>query len=72
MIYGALFAAFALSAQAFSPSRAPRVIARASSLSMTSTLNPTTAALATAARDARGLAIDSISAVRIFLFILLF
>jgi len=61
MIYQTIVAALAISAQAFTPAR-PR-LARASSLSMASTIAPPTTALAFAARDARGLAIDSISAV---------
>jgi len=60
MIYQTIVAALAISAQAFTPAR-PR-LARATSLSMASTIAPPTTALAFAARDARGLAIDSISA----------
>lgn len=67
MIYGLVFASLAFSANAFTPQS--RLMARASNLKMASTMSPATTVLATAARDARGLAIDSISAViKILLF----
>ena len=66
MIYGAVIACLAIGANAFAPSRSFTV--RASQLSMTSTISPATTTLAIAARDARGLAIDSISSVSLFLF----
>jgi len=59
MIYGAVIACLALGANAFVPQY--RSAVRASSLSMAATISPTSTVLATAARDARGLAIDSIS-----------
>lgn len=61
MIYGAVIACLAIGANAFAP--ASRSSVRASQLSMTSTISPATTTLALAARDARGLAIDSISSV---------
>lgn len=54
---------FVATAVAFSPVRTVRM-AKTSSLLMTSTIVPTETALTKAARDARGLAIDSISSVR--------
>ena len=53
---------FVATAVAFSPARTMRMT-KASSLMMTSTIVPTETSLTKAARDARGLAIDSISAV---------
>ena len=62
--YGVVISLLALSANAFTMTPI-RSLARASStLSMSTTVAPSTQVLATAARDARGLAIDSISAVR--------
>jgi len=52
----------AMSALAFTPLKIGRYgLSRFSTLSMTATINPTEATLATIARDARGLAIDAIS-----------
>merc|ERR1719454_25546 len=66
MLYFLLLLSLALSVMAFTPMRMARrglsTFSSASTLSMTATINPTEATLATLARDARGLAIDAISA----------
>ncbi len=66
MLYFLLLLSLALSVMAFTPMRVARrglsTFSAASTLSMTATINPTEATLATLARDARGLAIDAISA----------
>lgn len=62
MIYATVIAALALSANAFTPS-IKKFGRAASTLSMATTISPPITALTAAARDARGLAIDSISAV---------
>ena len=62
MIYNTFLLSLALSASAFSPLGFTSRLARASTLAMTATITPTEATLATLARDARGLAIDAISA----------
>jgi len=61
MIYATVIAALALSANAFTPS-IKKFGRAASTLSMATTISPPITALTAAARDARGLAIDSISA----------
>ena len=60
-MYALTLSAFVATAVAFSPVRTNR-FARATT-TMTATVIPTETVLALAARDARGLAIDSISSV---------